>query len=582
MEKVKEERAAPTPDPSVVSPVIHQIPKLDSSSSAFADSQQSQQPLPQPLAAEDEHVPATPTNSDASDDDARAGPTKSKGKGKGTTRTTSRETLAAQADGKSRPSSTLPSQEQPERALVAESSSNASHARNASSPHASHRAPSLPPVLPSDAVSRTSPRRSISPSPSNSAAEEARKAQIRAGKQAMSPSPAKERRSSDASMRSWAVGLNEYGIIAVVSCSPRKRGGRSPSKAAAEDEEEMEVDEGPQESGTSGAVTVESQQGATANDDDDEVDESDESMVKAEPKASQSRPPATGQALKAHSSSSGTQPTHSTSTTSSYPSNASPSRALKPSLLISPGTTRRRKSPSSSPPPRESPRWDHSHKRARFADDPVPSASAPLRSVPPNALASSSRLPPPPATQPALHPPPATQPLPASQAPPSSQRPKGRKSLSAEEKARLLRSLPREMPPENRSDRESRWHIWLRLPNEDQGPNSAAWPEKRRKRLYKIGAMGMTGVTLGRTMSTVFEDAVNITGWSMRDLRLRWTPLLGEEGEEPEEGDEAMIWGFDTLLHEFRDLEEAGMRSESIVDVDHIPFKKERLWSDWD
>lgn len=87
---------------------------------------------------------------------------------------------------------------------------------------------------------------------------------------------------------------------------------------------------------------------------------------------------------------------------------------------------------------------------------------------------------------------------------------------------------------------------------------------------------------MGRTMSTVFEDAVNITGWSMRDLRLRWTPLLGEEGEEPEEGDEAMIWGFDTLLHEFRDLEEAGMRSESIVDVDHIPFKKERLWSDWD
>lgn len=588
-DEVKEEKAALTPAASVVSLVVRQAPNPDSSSSA-AEPQESQQAQALPPTADEDHIPATPTNSDASEDEAAAGTTASKGKdkGKATTRTTSRETLAAQADGEPRPSSSnLPSQEQPANApVIAEPPSNAA-LNVAPSPRSSHRAPSLPPVLPADSLPRSSPKRAVSPSPSNLAAEEARKAEIRAGKKAMPPSPMKERRSSDASATSWFVGVNRDGAWECMDRSPARRATGSPSKETVE-EEEMEVDEQVQESGASGEVGVDSQEGAMA--DDDEMDGSDGSMVKDEPKSSQTSrpPPATGHALKAHSSGAqDSQPTQSASKTGSYPSNASPPRIPKPSNSSSPATTRKRKGIPSSPPTRESPRWDHTHKRARFADEPLPSASAPPRSTAPhplsnNSFASTSLLPPPPATQLALQPPSASQPPPASQVIPASQRSQGRKSLSAEEKARLLRSLPREAPKPSRPDREARWHIWLRLPNDDQGPNSAGTAERFRKKLHKLQAMGGTGITLGRTMRTLFDDAVAITGWSMRDLRLRWTPLIGEEGEEPEEGDEAMIWGFDTLLHEFRDLEEAGIRSGSVVDVDLVPFKKGRIWSDWD
>ncbi|BGP47224.1 hypothetical protein JCM10450v2_003076 [Rhodotorula kratochvilovae] len=142
--------------------------------------------------------------------------------------------------------------------------------------------------------------------------------------------------------------------------------------------------------------------------------------------------------------------------------------------------------------------------------------------------------------------------------PASAARSSGRKNKTLAEKRAEALARPRvEIPHESRS---GRFHYYLRLPDWPTAPRNAG-PLKDIM-FFKQGARGED--TLGQTVQFVFEAAAKETGWKVDDLRLTFCSrdADGNEGRES-------IWGWDKLLTGFRDLEEIGLKSGDVVDIDH-------------
>ncbi|GAA5889496.1 hypothetical protein JCM8208_001043 [Rhodotorula glutinis] len=161
-----------------------------------------------------------------------------------------------------------------------------------------------------------------------------------------------------------------------------------------------------------------------------------------------------------------------------------------------------------------------------------------------------------------------------------------RKSFADKRRQALAR--PRVAVPD--TSRSSRFHYYLRLPNWPVAPRNEG-PLKPTF-VYKQGARG--DVTLGLTLQFVFEAAAKATGWDVEDLRLTFysryacdeAELRDEDGRAASSSATAaepartVIWGFDTLLTGFRDLEEIGLTNGDVVDIDHVPFDPSRAY--WD
>ncbi|GAA5854093.1 hypothetical protein JCM9279_004380 [Rhodotorula babjevae] len=154
-----------------------------------------------------------------------------------------------------------------------------------------------------------------------------------------------------------------------------------------------------------------------------------------------------------------------------------------------------------------------------------------------------------------------------------------RKSYADKRREALAR--PRVAVPDTR--RSSRFHYYLRLPNWPVAPRNEG-PLKPTL-LVKQGARGAT--TLGLTLQFVFEAVVKATGWDVEDLRLTFYSRylcdeadlrLGDDGDgQALAPAKTVVWGFDSILTGFRDLEETG---GDVVDIDYVPYDPRRAYFD--
>lgn len=149
------------------------------------------------------------------------------------------------------------------------------------------------------------------------------------------------------------------------------------------------------------------------------------------------------------------------------------------------------------------------------------------------------------------------------------------------DKRREALARPRVAVPDTR--RSSRFHYYLRLPNWPTAPRNEG-PLKPTF-LHKQGARG--DVTLGLTLQFVFKAAARATGWDVEDLRLTFYSryLCDEADLRLDDGAAAppartIVWGADSLLTGFRDLEEIGLSNGDVVDIDHVPYDPSRAY--WD
>ncbi|GAA6051228.1 hypothetical protein JCM3770_005881 [Rhodotorula araucariae] len=140
----------------------------------------------------------------------------------------------------------------------------------------------------------------------------------------------------------------------------------------------------------------------------------------------------------------------------------------------------------------------------------------------------------------------------------SSARFSARKTKTPAERRAEALARPRVQVPHER--RSSRFHYYLRLPNWPVAPCNAG-PLKDRM-YFKQGARG--DGTFGLTVQFVFEAAAKATGWKVDDLRLTFYSREADGVVDSES-----LWGWDKLLTSWRDLEEIGLESGDIVDIDH-------------
>ncbi|GAA6055219.1 hypothetical protein NBRC10513_008169 [Rhodotorula toruloides] len=155
--------------------------------------------------------------------------------------------------------------------------------------------------------------------------------------------------------------------------------------------------------------------------------------------------------------------------------------------------------------------------------------------------------------------------------PPASQRSStARKSWS--DKRREALSRPRvSIPPPGRSER---FHYWIRLPNWPTAPRNMG--PLRPNLLFKQQARG--DVTLGLTLARVFDAAAEHSGWEVKDLKAIFH-VPDDAGKE----EDVVVWGWDTILTEFCDLEEIGLEGKGdVVDFDYVPYSASRGCYDLD
>ncbi|ORY91698.1 hypothetical protein BCR35DRAFT_349481 [Leucosporidium creatinivorum] len=148
-------------------------------------------------------------------------------------------------------------------------------------------------------------------------------------------------------------------------------------------------------------------------------------------------------------------------------------------------------------------------------------------------------------------------------------------------------SLP---PPPSGSRRSSRWGYKIRLPLLPVSPHQSA----QRVPQFVFTERSRNGATEGLTLQFVFLAVERVTGWKRKDLRIRCRCGEAAGGGESQESTsqrsaseggslgsssqseggvvERMAWGCDEMYIGFRDLEEWGLKSGDIVDVDYIPF----------
>ncbi|BGP07183.1 hypothetical protein JCM10049v2_003014 [Rhodotorula toruloides] len=149
--------------------------------------------------------------------------------------------------------------------------------------------------------------------------------------------------------------------------------------------------------------------------------------------------------------------------------------------------------------------------------------------------------------------------------PPASQRSStARKSWS--DKRREALSRPRvSIPPLGRSER---FHYWIRLPNWPTAPPNLG--PLKPVLLFKQQARG--DVTLGLTLARVFDAAAEHSGWDAKDLKATFH-VPDDAGKE----EDVVVWGWDTILTEFCDLEEIGLEGKGdVIDFDYAPYRPDR------
>lgn len=148
-----------------------------------------------------------------------------------------------------------------------------------------------------------------------------------------------------------------------------------------------------------------------------------------------------------------------------------------------------------------------------------------------------------------------------------------------------------------RYPRSGRFCLYLRLPNVPVAPK---WHDAQLRPSFLLKYQGNgSSATLGNVLSHVFEYVSIETGWSVRDLRLRYTDRsqpahpssqsssvrMGDNSDHEDEGAghderEKSAWGFDTFLTDFQNLEEWGVGTQDFLEVDFIPFSPNRTWMD--
>lgn len=140
------------------------------------------------------------------------------------------------------------------------------------------------------------------------------------------------------------------------------------------------------------------------------------------------------------------------------------------------------------------------------------------------------------------------------------------------DKRREALSRPRaSIPPPGRSER---FHYWIRLPNWPTAPRNYG-PLKPRL-IHKQQARG--DVTLGLTLARVFDAAAEVSGWEVKDSRATFH-VLDDAGKEQD----VVVWGWDTILTEFCDLEEIGLEGKGdVIDFDYVPYRADRACYDLD
>lgn len=154
--------------------------------------------------------------------------------------------------------------------------------------------------------------------------------------------------------------------------------------------------------------------------------------------------------------------------------------------------------------------------------------------------------------------------------------------IRREDRRREALARPRVAVPDTR--RSSRFHYYLRLPNWPIAPRNEG--PLRPQLLFKQGARGDD--TFGLTLQFVFDAAAKASGWDVQDLRLSFYPRHEEEREERDDGAEptarekVIVWGWDRIFVEWRDLEEIGLSIGDVVDVDHVPYDPRRAYWDED
>ncbi|KAL8277855.1 hypothetical protein RQP46_009674 [Phenoliferia psychrophenolica] len=134
------------------------------------------------------------------------------------------------------------------------------------------------------------------------------------------------------------------------------------------------------------------------------------------------------------------------------------------------------------------------------------------------------------------------------------------------EKRDKLKNAPRPDPP--LLARSPRWHLYLRLPNEDQGPNNRGMQGLFRERhnWCEIRPIALGGKTGDCTIWTIFQVAARETGWDVTQFKLR-TLMETSDGKRTLE--------FDGRVPEHRDaakgttLENWGLAtSGGLIDLD--------------
>ncbi|GEM08400.1 proteophosphoglycan 5 [Rhodotorula toruloides] len=133
----------------------------------------------------------------------------------------------------------------------------------------------------------------------------------------------------------------------------------------------------------------------------------------------------------------------------------------------------------------------------------------------------------------------------------------------------LVRQVPRSalfsiLPP----GRSERFHYWIRLPNWPTAPRNVG--PLKPVLLFKQQARG--DVTLGLTLARVFDAAAQHSGWEVRDLKATFY-VPDDEGKE----EDVVVWGWDTILTEFCDLEEMRLVGKGdVIDFEYVPYRASR------
>ncbi|KAM0745664.1 hypothetical protein T439DRAFT_176328 [Meredithblackwellia eburnea MCA 4105] len=168
-------------------------------------------------------------------------------------------------------------------------------------------------------------------------------------------------------------------------------------------------------------------------------------------------------------------------------------------------------------------------------------------------------------------------PFPSASAPIQNRRRSMQPQLTKAERLERIRIAPRPEPPKSQGQRQSaRWFLWVRLPNDDQGPRLNQFQQAKFKpvqlRKFTSEQEGRIWLEGNRPLVKLFDFIKATTGWEKKEIKIRCTPRLSTSGEE------VFCWGNDKIMKHGRSLDDWGLSSGDIVDVDHGFYHSQRTW----